>query len=85
MALEQRIKQEIEENPALEMPESDDNHEEDDFGEMDDTPAGTEDEVETDDQEVANEDVAMESDESSSDESDDIPACQSSVPTRISK
>ncbi len=49
MALEQRIKQEIEENPALEMPESDDNQEEDDFGDMDDTPAGTEDEVETDD------------------------------------
>jgi RNA polymerase sigma-54 factor len=50
MALEQRIKQEIEENPALEMPESDDNsQEEDDFGDFDDTPAGTEDEVETDD------------------------------------
>ncbi len=49
MALEQRIKQEIEENPALEMPESDDNKEEDDFGDMDDSPAGTDDEAETDD------------------------------------
>jgi RNA polymerase sigma-54 factor len=50
MALEQRIKQEIEENPALEMPEdSNDNQEEDDYGEMDDSPAGTEDDAETDD------------------------------------
>jgi len=50
MALEQRIKQEIEENPALEMPEdSTDNQEEEKFEEMDDTPAGTEDEPETDD------------------------------------
>jgi len=50
MALEQRIKQEIEENPALEMPESDDiNQDEDSFGDMDDTPAGTEDDVESDD------------------------------------
>lgn len=50
MALEQRIKQEIEENPALEMPEdSADNQEEENFEEMDDTPAGKEDEPETDD------------------------------------
>jgi RNA polymerase sigma-54 factor len=49
MALEQRIKQEIEENPALEMPEDSTDNQDDDFGEMDDTPAGTEDEVETDD------------------------------------
>jgi RNA polymerase sigma-54 factor len=49
MALEQRIKQEIEENPALELPdEAADNQEEEDFGEMDDTPAGTEEAPETD-------------------------------------
>lgn len=50
MALEQRIKQEIEENPALEMPETNDNsQDEDSLGDMDDTPAGTEDDVESDD------------------------------------
>jgi RNA polymerase sigma-54 factor len=50
MALEQRIKQEIEENPALEMPEdSADIQEEEDFGDSDDPPAGTEEELETDD------------------------------------
>jgi RNA polymerase sigma-54 factor len=48
MALEQRIKQEIEENPALEMPETDDYQEEDDYGEPDDGPLETGDEVETD-------------------------------------
>jgi RNA polymerase sigma-54 factor len=49
MALEQRIKQEIEENPALELPDdAADNQDEEDFGEMDDTPAGTEEEPETD-------------------------------------
>jgi len=50
MALEQRIKQEIEENPALEMPETDDSsQDEDDFREMDDSPLGSDDEVESDD------------------------------------
>jgi RNA polymerase sigma-54 factor len=50
MALEQRIKQEIEENPALEMTEdSVDNQEEENFEEMDDTPIGTEDAPDTDD------------------------------------
>ena len=50
MALEQRIKQEIEENPALELPDdAADNQDEENFEEMDDTPAGTEDEPETDD------------------------------------
>ena len=50
MALEQRIKQEIEENPALEMPEdSTDNQDDENFDDMDETPAGTEDEPETDD------------------------------------
>jgi RNA polymerase sigma-54 factor len=50
MALEQRIKQEIEENPALELPdEATDNLEEENFEEMDDTPVGTEDAPETDD------------------------------------
>lgn len=49
MALEQRIKQEIEENPALELPdEAADNQDEENFEEMDDTPVGTEDEPETD-------------------------------------
>ena len=50
MALEQRIKQEIEENPALEMPENtDDNQDEDDFGDMDDSPVGSDEDTETDD------------------------------------
>jgi RNA polymerase sigma-54 factor len=49
MALEQRIKQEIEENPALELPETDDNSPDDeDYGDVDDTPLNTEEEVETD-------------------------------------
>jgi RNA polymerase sigma-54 factor len=49
MALEQRIKQEIEENPALEMPESaEDNQDEDNFEDTDDSPVGTEDEPDTD-------------------------------------
>ena len=49
MALEQRIKQEIEENPALELPDdAADNQDEENFEEMDDTPVGTEDEPETD-------------------------------------
>jgi RNA polymerase sigma-54 factor len=49
MALEQRIKQEIEENPALELPdEAADNQDEENFEEMDDTPVGSEDEPETD-------------------------------------
>jgi RNA polymerase sigma-54 factor len=49
MALEQRIKQEIEENPALELPdEATDNQDEENFEEMDDTPVGAEDEPETD-------------------------------------
>ena len=40
MALEQRIKQEIEENPALEMPEDSAEREEDeDFGESDEAPS----------------------------------------------
>ena len=44
MALEQRIKQEIEENPALEMPEdSAEREEEDDFGESDDLSEGQDD------------------------------------------
>lgn len=49
MALEQRIKQEVEENPALEMLEGQDEGPEDDFGDMDDGPAGQEEEAETDD------------------------------------
>ncbi len=50
MALEQRIKQEIEENPALEMPEdSMDNQEEEDFGDADDSPLGSDEDGETDD------------------------------------
>jgi RNA polymerase sigma-54 factor len=49
MALEQRIKQEIEENPALEMPEdSMDNQEEEDMGDVDDAPLASEDDSETD-------------------------------------
>jgi RNA polymerase sigma-54 factor len=49
MALEQRIKQEIEENPALEMPEDmPDSQEEEDFGEMDDSPVGQEEDGESD-------------------------------------
>lgn len=43
MALEQRIKQEIEENPALEMPEdSDDKQDQDDFGDMEEDPGADE-------------------------------------------
>jgi RNA polymerase sigma-54 factor len=50
MALEQRIKQEIEENPALELPdEAADNQDEENFDDMDESPVGTEDEPETDD------------------------------------
>jgi RNA polymerase sigma-54 factor len=50
MALEQRIKQEIEENPALELPdEAADNQDEENFDDMDDTPAGSDDEPESDD------------------------------------
>lgn len=49
MALEQRIKQEIEENPALEMPDTADEREEDDPGEMDDSLPLGEEEQETDD------------------------------------
>jgi RNA polymerase sigma-54 factor len=49
MALEQRIKQEIEENPALELPETDDNSPDDeDYGDVDDAPLNTEDDIETD-------------------------------------
>ena len=49
IALEQRIKQEIEENPALEMPEDGlDGQEEDDFGDTDDGPLNTDDDGETD-------------------------------------
>jgi RNA polymerase sigma-54 factor len=49
MALEQRIKQEIEENPALELPETDDNGpDDDDFGDIDDAPLNTEEDIETD-------------------------------------
>lgn len=50
MALEQRIKQEIEENPALELPEDTmDKEESDDFGETDDLSPETDDDGETDD------------------------------------
>lgn len=49
MALEQRIKQEVEENPALEMLEGQEEGPEDDFGDMDDGPVGQEEETETDD------------------------------------
>jgi RNA polymerase sigma-54 factor len=50
MALEQRIKQEIEENPALELPdEAVDNQDEETYDDMDETPVGTEDVPETDD------------------------------------
>ena len=49
MALEQRIKQEIEDNPALELPDGSDDREEDDFRDMDETDAGQEKEGETDD------------------------------------
>jgi RNA polymerase sigma-54 factor len=49
MALEQRIKQEIEENPALELPdEAADNPDEENFEDMDDSPVGSDDEPETD-------------------------------------
>lgn len=49
MALEQRIKQEIEENPALELPdEAADNQDEENYEEMDDSPVASEDEPETD-------------------------------------
>ncbi len=49
MALEQRIKQEIEENPALEMLEdSDDKQDQDDFSDMDEGP-GADEENESDD------------------------------------
>ena len=50
MALEQRIKQEIEENPALELPETaEDNQEEDDYEEIDDSPVVSDDEPDADD------------------------------------
>ncbi|MDX9905532.1 MAG: RNA polymerase factor sigma-54 [Bacteroidales bacterium] len=50
IALEQRIKQEIEENPALDMPEDGlDNKDDDDFGDTDDGPLGDDDDAETDD------------------------------------
>ncbi len=50
MALEQRIKQEIEENPALEMLEGDnDGSSEEDYQDIDDSPLNTEDDAETDD------------------------------------
>ncbi|MBP6872390.1 MAG: RNA polymerase factor sigma-54 [Bacteroidales bacterium] len=50
IALEQRIKQEIEENPALDMPEDGlDNKDDDDFGDVDDGPLGDDDDAETDD------------------------------------
>ena len=49
MALEQRIKQEVEENPALEMLESeDDGQAEDEFGDLDDSPMDSDEETETD-------------------------------------
>ncbi|HOX76936.1 MAG TPA: RNA polymerase factor sigma-54 [Bacteroidales bacterium] len=49
IALEQRIKQEIEENPALDMPEDGlDNKDDDDFGDVDDGPLGDDDDAETD-------------------------------------
>ena len=50
MALEQRIKQEVEENPALEMLEGEgDGPSDDDFGDSDDAPLDTDSETETDD------------------------------------
>lgn len=50
MALEQRIKQEVEENPALELLEGDsEGPADDDFQEMDDAPLGGDEETETDD------------------------------------
>jgi RNA polymerase sigma-54 factor len=49
MALEQRIKQEIEENPALELPdEATDNQDEENYDDVDDSPVGSDDEPETD-------------------------------------
>jgi RNA polymerase sigma-54 factor len=48
MALEQRIKQEVEENPALEMLENeDDGPSDDEFGETDDSPVDSDEESET--------------------------------------
>ncbi len=50
IALEQRIKQEIEENPALEMPEdATDYQDEDDYGDSDDAPLGSDEDSESDD------------------------------------
>ncbi len=49
MALEQRIKQEIEENPALELPETEDGSQDDeDYGDTDDAPLNADEDIETD-------------------------------------
>ncbi|MBW6460592.1 MAG: RNA polymerase factor sigma-54 [Bacteroidales bacterium] len=72
MALEQRIKQEIEENPALELPDGADEGEEDDFGEMDDTPPALEEDGETDDFKEKNQEDEF--DFSDYLDEDDIPA-----------